>query len=144
MFRFELRLADGDDVGTFETAEPGWKVGDTLIADGNRRYHVTAVLARQSGSRSSSTGWKTVCSRSSRSRPKFRHVWVGIWLCARVWGVARRRVRDYFSVTGAWSARSSARACSWVGWASLSKVTSEPGRRIVLRVRVASSASRVL
>src|SRR5438552_3835937 len=43
-FRFELRLADGDDVGTFETAEPGWTVGDTLVADGNRRYRITKVV----------------------------------------------------------------------------------------------------
>jgi hypothetical protein len=44
-FSFELRLADGDDAGTFETSASDWKVGDTLIADGNRRYRVTAVLA---------------------------------------------------------------------------------------------------
>ncbi len=45
MFRFELRLADGDDAGTLETAEPGWRVGDTLIADGNRRYRITRVVS---------------------------------------------------------------------------------------------------
>jgi hypothetical protein len=45
-FKYELRLADGDDAGTLETAaSENWKVGDTLIADGNRRYRVTAVLA---------------------------------------------------------------------------------------------------
>ncbi len=45
-FRYELRLADGDDAGTLETAaSEDWQVGDTLIADGNRRYKVTAVLA---------------------------------------------------------------------------------------------------
>ena len=44
MFRFELRLADGDDAGTFETSASDWHVGDTLIADGNRRYRVTAVI----------------------------------------------------------------------------------------------------
>ena len=45
MFRFELRLADGDDAGSFDNSAADWKVGDTLIADGNRRYRVTAVLA---------------------------------------------------------------------------------------------------
>ena len=47
-FKYELRLADGDDAGTLETAaSENWKVGDTLIANanGNRRYRVTAVLA---------------------------------------------------------------------------------------------------
>jgi hypothetical protein len=44
MFKFELRLADGDDAGTFETSSSDWKVDDTLIADGNRRYRVTAVV----------------------------------------------------------------------------------------------------
>jgi hypothetical protein len=43
MFRFELRLADGDDAGTFETAELGWTVGDTLVANGNR-YRVTKIV----------------------------------------------------------------------------------------------------
>ncbi len=45
-FKYELRLADGDDAGTLETAaSENWKVGDTLIANGNRHYRVTAVLA---------------------------------------------------------------------------------------------------
>jgi hypothetical protein len=43
-FAFELRLADGDDAGTFQTSASDWKVGDTLIADGNRHYRVTAVI----------------------------------------------------------------------------------------------------
>ncbi len=44
--KYELRLADGDDAGTLETAATeNWQVGDTLIADGNRRFRVTAVLA---------------------------------------------------------------------------------------------------
>jgi hypothetical protein len=43
-FSFELRLADGDDAGTFETSTSAWHVGDMLIADGNRRYRVTAVI----------------------------------------------------------------------------------------------------
>jgi hypothetical protein len=37
-------MADGDDAGTFETSSSDWKVGDTVIADGNRRYKVTAVV----------------------------------------------------------------------------------------------------
>jgi hypothetical protein len=36
-------MADGDDAGTFDTAVSDWHVGDTLIADGNRHYRVTAV-----------------------------------------------------------------------------------------------------
>ncbi len=44
-FSFELRLADGDDAGTFNTSASASQVGDTLIADGNRFYRVTAVLA---------------------------------------------------------------------------------------------------
>jgi hypothetical protein len=44
-FVYALRLADGDDAGSFDTSASDWKVGDTLIADGNRRYRVTAVLA---------------------------------------------------------------------------------------------------
>jgi hypothetical protein len=43
-FHFELRLAHGDDAGTFETAERGWTVGDTLITDGNRRYPITKII----------------------------------------------------------------------------------------------------
>ena len=44
IFRFELRLADGDDAGTFDSPTSSWQVGDTLIADGNRRYRVTACI----------------------------------------------------------------------------------------------------
>jgi hypothetical protein len=33
-----------DDAGTFETSASDWKNGDTLIADGNRRYRATAVI----------------------------------------------------------------------------------------------------
>jgi len=35
-FRYELRLADGDDAGTFDTAVSDWKVGDVVIAAGPR------------------------------------------------------------------------------------------------------------
>lgn len=44
MFHYELRLADGDDAGTIETGGCDWQPGDTLIADGNRRYKITAVI----------------------------------------------------------------------------------------------------
>ncbi len=50
---------------------------------------------------------------------------------------------DYVK-TGAVSASSSARAWVGVGVASLLKVAGLPGSRIVLRVSVASSASRLL
>ena len=67
-FKYELRLADGDDAGTFETsASENWQVGDTLIADGNRRYRVTAVLAPERLAEFVD-GWRTACSRSSRSK----------------------------------------------------------------------------
>jgi hypothetical protein len=34
-FRFELRVADGDDAGSFETSEANWQSGETVIAHGN-------------------------------------------------------------------------------------------------------------
>src|SRR2546426_8524898 len=43
-FRFELRLPDGDDTGTFETAVPDWQTGDTVIASGNVHYRVVSVV----------------------------------------------------------------------------------------------------
>ncbi|HEX4525475.1 MAG TPA: hypothetical protein VH108_01900 [Gaiellaceae bacterium] len=43
-YRFELKLADGDDAGRLETSEGNWQVGDTLIAHGNVHYRVTAVV----------------------------------------------------------------------------------------------------
>ena len=33
-FRYEPRLPDGDDAGTFETSASDWRVGDTLGPDG--------------------------------------------------------------------------------------------------------------
>ncbi len=45
MFKYELRLADGDDAGTFDTADAGIQPGDQIRADGNRLYRVTAVVA---------------------------------------------------------------------------------------------------
>ena len=52
-FRYELRLADGVDAGAFETSSSDWKVGDILIADGNRVS--VSRLCRLNGSRSSFT-----------------------------------------------------------------------------------------
>jgi hypothetical protein len=43
-FRFELKLADGDDAGPIETNESNWHPGDTVIAHGNRQYRITAVV----------------------------------------------------------------------------------------------------
>jgi hypothetical protein len=43
-FKFELRLADGDDAGSFETSEANWQTGDTVIAHGNRRFRVVSVV----------------------------------------------------------------------------------------------------
>lgn len=43
-FKFELKTIDGDDAGSFETAVPNWKTGDTLIAAGNVRYLVVSVI----------------------------------------------------------------------------------------------------
>src|SRR4051794_14149661 len=66
----------------------------------------------------------------------------GIGLGAWLWGWAGCRGGDYV-VRGALAARSSAWACRGVGSVSLSKVARVPGRRIVLRVWVASSAIKV-
>ena len=44
-FRFELRLPDGDDAGTFETAVPK-QPGHTVIASGNRRYRAAVSVLR--------------------------------------------------------------------------------------------------
>jgi hypothetical protein len=65
-FKFELRFADGDDAGSFETAEANWKTGDTVIAHGNRWFRVVSVV-RSSGSLSSSTNPPMACSSSSHS-----------------------------------------------------------------------------
>jgi hypothetical protein len=44
VFKFELISNDGDTLGGFETAVPNWQTGDTLIAAGNARYRVVAVI----------------------------------------------------------------------------------------------------
>jgi hypothetical protein len=41
---FELKTADGDDAGTLRTSEGNWQPGDIVIAPGNCRYKVTAVV----------------------------------------------------------------------------------------------------
>lgn len=43
-FKFELRFPDGDDAGSIETGETRWQVGDTVIAHGNTRFRVVAVV----------------------------------------------------------------------------------------------------
>jgi hypothetical protein len=40
--RYELRLADGEDAGTFDTNLADWQVGMEFRGDGNRRYRITA------------------------------------------------------------------------------------------------------
>lgn len=46
-YRYELRSPDGDDLGTFETSESSWQVGDELRAEGNVRYRITAIVPRE-------------------------------------------------------------------------------------------------
>ena len=43
-FKYELKFADGDDAGSFESTRCDWKAGDELRAAGNVRYRVTAVV----------------------------------------------------------------------------------------------------
>ena len=43
-FRYELRLADGDDAATIETSEGNWQPGDTLIGHGIARFKVVSVV----------------------------------------------------------------------------------------------------
>ena len=43
-YRFELRSSDGDDIGTFETSENRWRVGDVIRAGGNVPYRITAIV----------------------------------------------------------------------------------------------------
>jgi len=44
-YTFELKTRDGDDAGTLRTSEGNWQPGDVVIAQGNRRYKVTAVVS---------------------------------------------------------------------------------------------------
>jgi hypothetical protein len=43
-FRYELRLPDGDDAGTFESTVSDWQVGDEFRGAGNVRYRISAVI----------------------------------------------------------------------------------------------------
>jgi hypothetical protein len=43
LYNYQLRLADGEDVGTIGTNR-AHEAGNTVIAHGNRRYRVTAVV----------------------------------------------------------------------------------------------------
>src|SRR4051794_14085955 len=43
-YRFESVNSDGEILGTFETAEQRWQTGDTVVAHGNRRYHVVSLI----------------------------------------------------------------------------------------------------
>ena len=43
-FTFALMTADGYDAGTIQTAEANLRPADIVIAQGNRRYKVTAVI----------------------------------------------------------------------------------------------------
>jgi hypothetical protein len=44
LYTFQLISTDGEILETFETAEQRWQTGDTVIAHGNRRYHVVSVI----------------------------------------------------------------------------------------------------
>ena len=44
MCKYELKTPDGDDAGSFESQRCDWKPGDELIASGNRRMRVVAVV----------------------------------------------------------------------------------------------------
>jgi len=41
---FELQTPEGNDIGTFETSVPEWRVGDKFLSSGNRSYQITAIV----------------------------------------------------------------------------------------------------
>lgn len=43
-FRYQLRLADGSDVGEAEYADGGISAGDEILISGNREMRVLAVI----------------------------------------------------------------------------------------------------
>ena len=43
-FRYRLYLEDGEDIGTFETMAPAWRIGDELYDDDHNRFRVTATI----------------------------------------------------------------------------------------------------
>lgn len=42
-FKYELRLENGDTLGSFESSLSNWKVGEDLHYNGRERYRVMAV-----------------------------------------------------------------------------------------------------
>ena len=42
-FKFKMHFPTGEDIGTFVTAVPNWKVGDELIGDGHVWYRIVGV-----------------------------------------------------------------------------------------------------
>lgn len=46
-FKYELKNQDGDDAGSFESTRCDWQAGDELIASGNHRMRVTAVVPQE-------------------------------------------------------------------------------------------------
>jgi hypothetical protein len=47
MSQYELKFKDGDDAGSFESSRCDWQTGDELIASGNRRMRVAAVIPQE-------------------------------------------------------------------------------------------------
>ncbi len=43
-FRYRLYLEDGEEIGTFETLAPTWRIGDELYNDDHNRFRVTATI----------------------------------------------------------------------------------------------------
>ena len=39
-FTFKLHLPNGEDIGTFQTATPNWKIGDEFLGAGNVRFRI--------------------------------------------------------------------------------------------------------
>lgn len=44
MFRYELKTADGDDAGTYESGRCDWQPGDVFIGHGNTRWRIKTVV----------------------------------------------------------------------------------------------------
>jgi hypothetical protein len=43
-FRYRLYLESGDDVGTFTTAVPDWRVGDELLTGDRNRFRILNIV----------------------------------------------------------------------------------------------------
>jgi hypothetical protein len=43
-FRYELRTADGDDAGTFETGAADWQVGNVFRGERNRQFRIRSMV----------------------------------------------------------------------------------------------------